>query len=124
MVRCAAARPAIQLDELKHVLKCLPRRKAPGLDHWRPGELRQLPDEALRELIDFYHACEAAGRWPQALRQVRVALLPTAANALGVGRSSVYCLIKAGKLEAIKIGRRTLLTTASIKRLVHAAPSN
>jgi excisionase family DNA binding protein len=41
----------------------------------------------------------------------------SAANALGVGRSSVYCLIKAGKLEAIKIGRRTLLTTASIKRL-------
>ncbi len=40
-----------------------------------------------------------------------------AAKALGVGRSSVYNLIKSGRLEALKVGRRTLLTTASIKRL-------
>lgn len=46
----------------------------------------------------------------------------SAAQALGVGRSSVYSLIKAGKLEAIKIGRRTLLTIASIKRLAQANP--
>ena len=37
-----------------------------------------------------------------------------AAKALGVGRSSVYTLLKSGRLDAIKIGRRTLLTTASI----------
>ncbi|MBB5373785.1 helix-turn-helix domain-containing protein [Acidocella aromatica] len=46
----------------------------------------------------------------------------SAAKALGIGRSSIYALIKGGQLEAIKIGRRTLLTTASIKRLVQAAP--
>jgi excisionase family DNA binding protein len=40
-----------------------------------------------------------------------------AAKALGVGRSSVYSLLKSGRLDAIKIGRRTLLTTESIKRL-------
>ncbi|WDF73607.1 helix-turn-helix domain-containing protein [Novosphingobium sp. KACC 22771] len=39
------------------------------------------------------------------------------AKALGVGRSSVYGLIKSGGLVAIKIGRRTLLTTESIKKL-------
>ncbi len=39
------------------------------------------------------------------------------AKALGVGRSSVYSLLKSGRLDAIKIGRRTLLTTESIKRL-------
>ncbi|PKP95598.1 MAG: excisionase [Alphaproteobacteria bacterium HGW-Alphaproteobacteria-14] len=39
------------------------------------------------------------------------------AKALGVGRSSVYNLLKSGRLDAIKIGRRTLLTTESIKRL-------
>jgi excisionase family DNA binding protein len=39
------------------------------------------------------------------------------AKALGVGRSSIYSLIKDGRLESIKIGRRTLLTTASINRL-------
>ena len=42
-----------------------------------------------------------------------------AAKALGVGRSSIYGLLKAGRLEAIKVGRRTLLTTASINRLAH-----
>jgi excisionase family DNA binding protein len=47
-----------------------------------------------------------------------------AAKALGVGRSSVYSLIKTGKLEAIKIGRRTLLTTASIKRLAQSHPAS
>ena len=39
------------------------------------------------------------------------------AKALSIGRSSVYALLKSGRLEAIKIGRRTLLTTESIKRL-------
>jgi excisionase family DNA binding protein len=39
------------------------------------------------------------------------------AKLLGVGRSSVYALLKTGRLDAIKIGRRTLLTTESIKRL-------
>jgi excisionase family DNA binding protein len=39
------------------------------------------------------------------------------AKVLGVGRSSIYGLMKEGRLESIKIGRRTLLTTASINRL-------
>ena len=42
------------------------------------------------------------------------------AKALGVGRSSVYTLLKSGRLDAIKIGRRTLLTTESIKRLAQS----
>lgn len=43
--------------------------------------------------------------------------ISTAAKALGVGRSTVYSLIKQNRIEAIKVGRRTLLTTASIRRL-------
>lgn len=43
-----------------------------------------------------------------------------AAKALGIGRSSVYTLLKSGRLDAIKIGRRTLLTTESIKRLAQS----
>ena len=39
------------------------------------------------------------------------------AKALGIGRSSVYALLKSGRLDAIKIGRRTLLTTESVRRL-------
>ena len=42
------------------------------------------------------------------------------AKALGIGRSSVYTLLKSGRLDAIKIGRRTLLTTESIRRLAQS----
>lgn len=44
------------------------------------------------------------------------------AKALGIGRSSVYALIKSGSLDAIKIGTRTLLTTESIRRLAQSGP--
>jgi excisionase family DNA binding protein len=44
----------------------------------------------------------------------------SAASALGVGKSTIYVLLKSGQLEAFKIGRRTLLTTASIRRLAQA----
>lgn len=39
------------------------------------------------------------------------------AKTLGVGRSTIYKLIKAGQVDALKIGTRTLITTASIARL-------
>lgn len=44
--------------------------------------------------------------------------IPDTGNALGVGRSSVYELIKSGHLKTIKIGRRTLITVESIRALV------
>lgn len=46
------------------------------------------------------------------------------AAALGVGRSTVYKLIKSGRLDALKIGTRTLITTASIARLTSVSPQN
>ena len=45
------------------------------------------------------------------------------AKALGIGRSSVYTLLKSCRLDAIKIGRRTLLTTESIKRMALTRPA-
>ena len=42
------------------------------------------------------------------------------AKALGVGRSTIYKLIKTGQVDALKIGTRTLITTASIARLTEA----
>ncbi len=41
-----------------------------------------------------------------------------AAQALGVGRTTIYDLIRQGRLEKLKLGRRTLVTTASIRNLV------
>lgn len=46
------------------------------------------------------------------------------AKTLGIGRSSVYALIKSGSLDAIKIGTRTLLTIESIRRLAQSRPAN
>ena len=39
------------------------------------------------------------------------------ARALGVGRTKIYELINAGRLETVKIGRRTLVRTDSIRAL-------
>jgi excisionase family DNA binding protein len=40
-----------------------------------------------------------------------------AQRALGIGRSTAYRLIQNGSLETVKIGRRTLITMASIRAL-------
>ena len=39
-------------------------------------------------------------------------------QATGLGVTSIYKLINEGKLEAVKVGRRTLIKTRSIKALV------
>ncbi len=43
-----------------------------------------------------------------------------ACEAIGVGRSALYELIKAGRVKTIKIGRRRLLIYASLEALVEA----
>lgn len=44
-----------------------------------------------------------------------------AANALGLGRTSIYELIKTGRLETVKLGRRRLVKTESIRQLIDSA---
>lgn len=41
-----------------------------------------------------------------------------AAKALGLGRTTIYAMIEDRRLEAFKLGRRTLIKTESIRRLV------
>jgi excisionase family DNA binding protein len=41
-----------------------------------------------------------------------------AARAVGLGRTSIYALIRDGRLETVKLGRRTLVKVASIRRLL------
>jgi excisionase family DNA binding protein len=42
-------------------------------------------------------------------------------GATGLGRTKIYELINAGRLKTIKIGRRTLVRTDSIRQLLEAA---
>ncbi len=42
-----------------------------------------------------------------------------AAKALSLGRTTIYELINSGKLETVKLGRRTLIKTASIRALMN-----
>ncbi|SFP33367.1 helix-turn-helix domain-containing protein [Sphingomonas rubra] len=44
--------------------------------------------------------------------------IPTAMQLIGVRRSTVYALIKAGELQTVKLGRATLITMSSLRRLV------
>lgn len=44
-----------------------------------------------------------------------------AAKAMGIGRTSIYSLIKEGRLDTVKIGRRHLIKTESIRRLIDKA---
>jgi excisionase family DNA binding protein len=44
-----------------------------------------------------------------------------ARKALGIGTTKLYELIADGKLATVKIGRRTLVKTDSIRQLVEAA---
>lgn len=39
---------------------------------------------------------------------------------LSLGRTSIYNLIKAGQLETVKLGRRTLIKVSSIEALIEA----
>ena len=44
--------------------------------------------------------------------------IPRAIELTGISRSKIYELIQSGDLEIVKVGRCTLISVASIKRLV------
>ena len=41
-----------------------------------------------------------------------------AAKVLSLGRTSIYAMIADGRLEAFKLGRRTLIRMESVRRIV------
>jgi excisionase family DNA binding protein len=67
-------------------------------------------------LPPFAGMCRRHGK-EVAMEQIAVSIKETA-KALGLGRTSIYAMIADGRLEAFKIGRRTLVRVESIRRLV------
>lgn len=49
--------------------------------------------------------------------------VPEALAAIGIGRTNLYKLAAQGKLDLRKVGGRTLVTAASIHRLIDEAQS-
>lgn len=50
--------------------------------------------------------------------------VPDAARRIGIGRSLLYDLIKQGRLSVVKIGCRTLITDAELRRFLAEAESS
>ncbi len=44
--------------------------------------------------------------------------IPVAVRLTGIGRSKLYELIKSGDVEIVKVGASTLVTVASLRRLI------
>ena len=59
----------------------------------------------------------AAGAAPLPVEPLTVRI-PVAIQLTGIGRSKLYELIKSGDVETVKIGTATLVTMASLRRLV------
>jgi excisionase family DNA binding protein len=47
--------------------------------------------------------------------------IPVAIQLTGIGRSKLYELIAAGEIDTVKIGASTLITVASLRRLIQRA---
>ena len=55
----------------------------------------------------------------KALRdQVSVALWPTAAKALSLGRNAAYEAVRRGDIPSVRIGRRYVIPTASLRKML------
>lgn len=60
-------------------------------------------------------APSGSGKLPLEPLTVRI---PVAVQLTGIGRSKLYELIKSGEVDTVKIGTATLVTMASLRRLV------
>lgn len=47
--------------------------------------------------------------------------IPVAVQLTGIGRSKIYELIASGEIEVVKVGASTLITVASLRRLIQKA---
>jgi excisionase family DNA binding protein len=71
--------------------------------------------------IETTHICDA----PEGARRLAVSV-KTACELIGVGNTTMWALIKEGRVQTVRIGRRRLIIYASLERLLsleHGAAS-
>ena len=61
-------------EELQQVLAKM--SGSPGLDGWRPAELKALPLTLMNALADLFNLIEKSGVWPAALQKATVSWIP------------------------------------------------
>ena len=75
-----AARPMpetpISPSRLREVFRRMNPNTSIGVDGWRVGELKHLPEQLLQRFCDLLQCIEATGKWPKALTVGLIAPLP------------------------------------------------
>ncbi len=73
----------------------------------------------VQAMAPAFHQDSSVGTSPPDY-DIKTALLdlPRAQSALGIGRSSLFELLRAGHLPAVKVGRRTLIRTSDLRRFI------
>ncbi len=61
---------------------------------------------------------ETCGALPDPAIQPTVPVWPTAAAALGISKSSAYEAARSGELPTIRVGKRLLVPTAALRRML------
>jgi excisionase family DNA binding protein len=92
---------------------CLPRTSGIISIRRRHDRIALERESPLGKLLDYSYGM--ATNDPAPLLSVRVG---EASRMIGIGRTKIYELIKAGDLEKVKIGRATLVTIRSLRRLI------
>lgn len=92
-------------------LKVFPRRVEPGAAVTAPQ--REVSPGVTQAQPQGEHADLRNFREPDPLLDV-----PTTERLLGISRSSVFELLRAGQLPAVKLGRRTLVRTSDLRRFI------
>ena len=68
--------PIITVKDLRDALNRIPSSGAGGLDGWKPGELKQLPNQMLEMLLLLFDLVEDSGVWCEALAWAGITLIP------------------------------------------------
>lgn len=58
------------------------------------------------------------------MQESKLVSINDAARMLGIGRSTLYLILKDGQLPARKLGKRTLILRSDIESFVEALPLN